>query len=262
MAAVVSSPIAVHSLSACKSPVRFAPGVAGIRFVDEEVCADFQARIAQWRKDTVNLASQEAQHGLRELNNERERLDDLHNDLASITHELQDEQKLREQRVASRSITEAAAARADAARQTKQEYMIAEHSLRDHVQQEEHALFQLQGDADAQYADAQRLLGVYRDRLGFSITRAAPRTVRFAFTRLDKADPAKEFAFTLGLADQQKPLRCYAVHDCSPKVPDLPRLVEKLNRQCSETRWALPRFVCSMRWAFQKLALDAETPEA
>jgi len=258
MAAMIASPAAVSSFGTCRSPGRLALGVAGSRLVDEEACADYQARMAQWRKDTVNSANQEAQHGLRELVHERERLDDLHNDLAGIASELQAEQKLHEQREASRSITEAAAARAEVVLQTKQEYTMANDSLREELEQEERALFELRGDTDEQYADAERLLGMYRDRLGLSITRAAPRTVRFAFTRLDEADPAKEFAFTLGLADQQKPLQSYAVHDCSPQVPELPRLLEKLNKQCRETRWALPRFACSMRRAFQKAALEAE----
>jgi len=258
MAAVMASPSAVRSFGACRSPGRSALGAADVRLVDEEACADYQARIAHWRKETLNSANQEAQHGLRELIHERERLDDLRNDLSSIASELQEEQKLQEQREASRTITEAAAARAEVALKAKQEFIVANESLREDLQQKERALFELQGDTDAQYADAERLLGMYRDRLGLSITRAAPRTVRFAFTRLDEADPAKEFAFTLGIADHQKTTQSYAVHGCSPQVPELPMLLAKLNRQCRESRWGLPRFVCSMRRAFQKLALDHE----
>mmetsp|Transcript_28810 Transcript_28810/g.51296 ORF Transcript_28810/g.51296 Transcript_28810/m.51296 type:complete len:259 (-) Transcript_28810:124-900(-) len=256
MAAVMASPSAVRSFGACRSPGRSALGAAGVRLVDEEACSDYQARIAQWRKDTLNSANQEAQHGLRELIHERERLDDLRNDLSSIASELQEEQKLQEQREASRSINEAAAARAEVVLKAKQEVIEGNRSLAEELQQEERALFELRTDTDAQYAEAERLLGMYRDRLGLSITRAAPRTVRFAFTRLDEADPAKEFAFTLGLADERKHLQGYAVHDCSPKVPELPKLFEKLNKQCRETRWALPQFVCSMRRAFQRVASE------
>mmetsp|Transcript_160646 Transcript_160646/g.296128 ORF Transcript_160646/g.296128 Transcript_160646/m.296128 type:complete len:260 (-) Transcript_160646:148-927(-) len=258
MAAMIASPAAVSSFGTCRSPGRLALGVAGSRLVDEEACADYQARMAQWRKDTVNSANQEAQHGLRELVHERERLDDLRNDLSSIASELQEEQKLQEQREASRSINEAAAARAEVVLKAKQEVIEGNRSLAEELQQEERALFELRTDTDAQYAEAERLLGMYRDRLGLSITRAAPRTVRFAFTRLDEADPAKEFAFTLGIADHQKTTQSYAVHGCSPQVPELPMLLAKLNRQCRESRWGLPRFVCSMRRAFQKLALDHE----
>jgi len=258
MAAVMASPSAVRSFGACRSPGRSALGAAGVRLVDEEACSDYQARIAQWRKDTLNSANQEAQHGLRELIHERERLDDLRNDLSGIASELQEEQKLQEQCEASRSVTDAAAARAQVVLKAKHEFIVANQSLSEDLQQKERALFELRGDTDAQYADAERLLGLYRDRLGLSITRAAPRIVRFAFTRLDKADPAKDFAFTLGIADQQKTSQSYAVHDCSPQVPELPRLLEKLNKQCRESRWALPRFVCSMRRAFQKVALDLQ----
>mmetsp|Transcript_13289 Transcript_13289/g.23041 ORF Transcript_13289/g.23041 Transcript_13289/m.23041 type:complete len:261 (+) Transcript_13289:95-877(+) len=258
MAAMIASPAAVSSFGTCRSPGRLALGVAGTRLVDEEACADYQARMAQWRRETVSSAHQEAQHALRQLVHEHERLDGLRNDLAGMESELQEEQESQEQRDSSRIVTEAAAARAEATLQTKQEYIMTENALHEQLQQEERALFELRGDTDAQYANAERLLGLYRDRLGLSITRAAPRTVRFAFTRLDEADPAKEFAFTLGLADERKHLQGYAVHDCSPKVPELPKLFEKLNKQCRETRWALPRFVCSMRRAFQKAALEAE----
>merc|ERR1719326_362837 len=51
-----------------------------------------------------------------------------------------------------------------------------------------------------------------------------------AFSLIDEADPDREFSFTLGLAasdDQSK--ESYSVDECTPQVPELPKLLEQLN---------------------------------
>lgn len=262
--AVVASPAAARTFVGCRSPGR-SPGrcafVAGGEWrADAEVSADFLTRIAQWRKDAAQSAQAEAQQGLREVVLERERLDYLRSDLADIASELQATSDLHEQgaklREVVRESAEAVAARAEVVVRTKQEFATAHESLRKELRQEDQMLRECRKSGDALYAEAEKLISKYRDHLALSITRAAPHTVRFAFTLLDQADPAREFSFTLGLADQQKLGQSYAVHDCSPSVPHLPKLVEQLNDRCMDSPWALARFVLNMRRLFEKLATN------
>jgi len=79
--------------------------------------------------------------------------------------------------------------------------------------------------------------------------------VRMTFSLLDAADPAREFAFTLGLA-QGEEKAAYDVYNCAPMVPELRGLLAELNHK-PDSAVALPRFICSMRKAFLKLAVWA-----
>jgi hypothetical protein len=126
---------------------------------------------------------------------------------------------------------------------------------------EEQKIAQQKEAADAQHAEALKLLGTYQDRLGLAIVRVAPQTVRMTFSLLDERDPAREFSFVLGLgasdASMDKDADAYHVAECVPAVPALPQLLSALNADASSAV-ALPRFVCGIRRAFLKLAAAAK----
>jgi len=262
------------SASTFKSPLR------GLR-VDacewaggEEIYADAQARVTQWRKDFVSSASFEAQQGLRELCHEREHLKDLEADLAGIQGLVDSASQLQTGGVrlaeVLRSSADAAGSRAQAMVHVCDELRGLSDMNRQKLQQEERKVARQQEVADAQHSEALKLLGTYKDRLGLAITRVAPQTVRMAFSLLDERDPEREFFFTLGLAELEeedshntapgKISEAYGVNECTPHVAELPHLLKELNADASSVT-ALPRFVCSMRRAFLKGAVAAAAPE-
>lgn len=253
MAAIVAgSPAPLRSASS-KSPLRNLPCD---RVASEEVYADAHARVVQWRKDLLNTAGFEAQQGLRELRHEKEVLMDLQSDLAGIQGLVRTSSHLHKggARLAEvlKSSTEAAATRAEAVSRMSQELQEHCQQQREELRKEERKTAIQREAADAQHAEALKLLNTYKDRLGLAISRAAPQTVRMAFSLLDPSDSSREFCFTLGLAESKETkAQVYSVNECMPEVPELSKLLEQLNNGASSTT-ALPRFVCSMRRAFIK----------
>jgi hypothetical protein len=244
--------------TAFKSPLRAFRAESCETVGSEEVYADAQARVAQWRKDVVNSASFEAQQGLRELCHEREQLNDLRADLASVQGLVEAASQLQAggARLAEvvNSSTDAAATRAAGVARVRDELHELCETRKQELQQEELRILEQRAAADAQHAEALKLLGVYKDRLGMQITRVAPQTVRMAFCLIDQSDPQREFSFTLGLANfEEKAADAYSVQECIPDVPDLPKLLANLNADASSST-ALPRFVCNIRRAFVNFA--------
>jgi len=225
----------------------------------QEIYADAQARLAQWRKDMVGSATFDAQQGLRELTHEKEHLNDLQADLAGVQGLVDAASQLQVggTRLAEvlQSATEAAGSRAQAMAGVKDDLheLVKTHELQ--VEQEERKIVQQQEAADSQHEEALKLLSTYRERLGLAIERVAPQTVRMTFSLLEEREPEKEFLFTLGLG-QPDGSEGYCVSECAPDVPDLAKLLEELNMNASSAT-ALPRFVCCMRRAFLKLSSPA-----
>jgi hypothetical protein len=204
----------------------------------------------------LNTAGFEAQQGLRELRHEKEVLRDLQSDLAGIQGLVRTSAHLHNggARLAEvlKSSTDAAATRAEVVSRMNQELQEYCQQQREELRKEERKTALQRETADAQHAEALNLLNIYKDRLGLAISRAAPQTVRMAFSLLDPSDPKREFFFTLGLAEsKQTKSPVYSVNECMPEVPELPKLLEQLNSGASSIT-ALPRFVCSMRRAFIK----------
>jgi hypothetical protein len=226
--------------------------------------------LVQWRKDFVSSASFEAQQGLRELSHERDHLRDLKADLTSVQGLVEAASQLQSggARLAEvlHSSSEAAGSRAQTMIGVCEELNGLCVTHRQELQQEEHKIARQQEVADKQHAEALKLLGTYKDRLGLAITRVAPQTVRMAFSLLDERNPKREFAFILGLAASESQPNTkqesahasgdYSVCECSPQVPELPELLAGLNKDASSAT-ALPRFVCSMRRAFLKHTVAA-----
>lgn len=265
MAAVlVCSPAATHG-SAFRSPLRNVGSVAGIERTtgSEEVFGDAQAHLTQWRKDFVSSASFEAQQGLRDLCHEREQLKDLHADLAGMQGLVEAASQLQvgDARLAEvlQSSTKAAVSRGQVVAHASDELRQLNEVHSKELQQEERRVVRAGLAAEAQHAEALKLLGTYSERLGLAITRVAPQTVRMALSLIDECDLQREFFFTLGIADAQggKASEAYSVCECSPDVPELPQLLAELNAEAASVT-ALPRFVCSMRRSFAKLASAAK----
>jgi len=265
MATPLASPVPSQA-QGFKSPLRAFRAEACERVGSEETYADAQACVSQWRKDLLHSASFEAQQGLRELSHEREHLKDLQADLAGVQVLVSAATQLQAggARLAEvlHSSTEAAGTRAQTVAHVCDDLCELREKHRQDLEEEERNIAQRQEVADAQHAEAFKLLDTYKDRLGLAISRVAPQTVRMAFTLIDECDPAQEFFFTLGLGDLEsaehdtlpgKSSEGYHVRECVPQVPMLPQLLIELNANASTTT-ALPRFVCSMRRSFLKLS--------
>lgn len=248
-----------HQARGFRSPLRdFGVDVCDM-VGSEDAYGDAQARVAQWRKDLVSSAGFDAQQGLRDLCYERAHLKDLQADLSGVQGLVETASQL--QAGGARlvevlhSSSNAAGSRSQAVVAVKEELNALVNSHHEQIQKEDLNIAQQQDVADAQHEEALKLLATYKERLGLSITRVAPQTVRMAFSLLDECEPEREFVFTLGLGDveAEKSSDGYHVCECVPHVSDLQALVTELNANASSAT-ALPRFVCSMRRAFLKLS--------
>lgn len=251
MAFLANSPASARCAHA-RSPLRAATVEAS-----SDRCAEAGARVALWRQDLACAASSEAQQALRELCHEREYLADLQADLAGVQGLVKAASRLHAggaklADVVHRSVG-ASETRAEALASVRDEFLDLCETHREELVQEEREIVMQREAADAKHAEALKLLAVYRDQLGLSISREAPQAVRMVFTAIDRSDLAREFLFTLGLGNAEKSCHKggYCVSECVPSVPELPRLLEELNADASSAS-SLPRFVCSMRRAFRK----------
>jgi len=261
MAAVVMGSPLPASVAAARSPLRnstFRPQ-AQVDGKTDEAYAAAESRASQWRRDLTQSVGSEMQRGLRELCRERAHLVDLQADLAAACSNVEAAKQMHadgEQLVEAASCErEAASERSEALTRARDELLRTRDANLEALKLEESEAKRHREEAEGRRAQAEKLLNTYRDRLGFSITREAPHTVRMTFY-LDKADPERAFGFTLGLASEEEGTG-YNVHDCVPVVPELPALLADLNNNVDSVV-ALPRFVCSMRRAFLKLVCPAQ----
>jgi len=219
----------------------------------EEVFAATQTRATQWRKDSTRALQLELQRGVEELRRERACLEDLRSDLqgAEQLTEAARRMKTEGSRLAEvmRQSAEAVAQRAEVALSTRDKLREAHSARQKELRHEEELLAERRRAAEVQEAEMEAFLGLYRERLGLAVLRAAPRTVRLAFTLLDEDSPAREFSLTLGIDEQQG----YCVSECSPQVPQVGALLGILNSSAGSPT-ALPAFACGMRRAFQGVA--------
>lgn len=241
-----------------RSPLRNFRAEACEGVATAEVNADALARLVQWRKDTVAKARFEAQQGLCDLSHEQEQLKDLQKDLTNAQTLVQVASQLQAggARLSEvlRSSAEAGMTRAQAAARINEDLRGAWEKRQEQLEQQRRSNAVQQAQADAQHEEALKLLAIYKDRLGLDITRAAPQTVRMSFSLLDEKDPNREFSFLLGLAASGGSANDnYCLQNCVPSVPELTPLLKELNENAQLTS-ALPRFVCSMRRAFCKVA--------
>eukprot|EP00420_Gonyaulax_spinifera_P032143 CAMPEP_0197880646 /NCGR_PEP_ID=MMETSP1439-20131203/8383_1 /TAXON_ID=66791 /ORGANISM="Gonyaulax spinifera, Strain CCMP409" /LENGTH=284 /DNA_ID=CAMNT_0043500209 /DNA_START=26 /DNA_END=878 /DNA_ORIENTATION=- len=224
MAAAVALPESPRAFG-MRSPGRSAAPASQL----DEVLACTHVKVAQWRKGAVQAAQLEAQCGLRELRREGALLGDLQSDLASTKELVEAARRLKDEGrrlgEAMRHSADAGAHRCEVAARTRDQIREALEAQEQELQEVEALLEERKAAVGVQGSEIDRLLGLYRDRLGFSITRVAPQTVRMAFTLLDERSPSREFSFTLGLADSKG----YRLLDCAPAVPEAEALLERLN---------------------------------
>jgi len=256
MAAVMSYSPELASASTFKSPLRTLGAEVCERFSNEEMYADSQARLTQWRKDLAMTAKFDAQQGLRDLQHEREHLADLRVDLAGVQGLVESASQLQ---AGGARLVEVVHSSSEASGSRVRAMTRVHDELHESCEMQKQKLQQVNGDiterreaADSHHAEALKMLGTYKDRLGLAITRVAPQTVCMSFSLLDPCDSKREFSFILGLADSKG----YSVNVCAPQVPELSQLLNDLNADATSVT-ALPRFVCSMRRAFSKVAGDA-----
>lgn len=261
MASFLHSSPELAATATFKSPLRSFGADPCERVASEDLYADAQIRLTQWRRDLVGSASFDAQQGIRELCHERDHIRDLQTDLAGIQGLVQAASQL--QAGGSRlvqvvqSSSEATSSRAQAASAICDELHRSRELRKQQLDQEDRKIVQQQAAADAHHAEARKLLETYSERLGLAITRVAPHTVRMAFSLLDPCDPKREFFFILGLAKSDgKDGDSYVVQESEPHVPEVSRLLAQLNSDADSVA-ALPRFVCSMRRAFLKSSTGA-----
>lgn len=258
MAAVVAcSPTSVHG-AAFKSPHHNFRQEACDRFGSDEIYGDARARVVQWRKDFLSAASFEAQQGLRELHHEQEHLKDLNSDLTVIQGLVQVASQMQNDGARLAEVlngsSEAGTARGQAIACISDELHRCCERQKEELQQQQQKIAEQREVANAQHAEALKLLDVYKNRLGLTISRVAAQTVLMSFTLIDDSNPTKEFSFVLGIADTGKTgCEGYSVCDCTPYVSELPTLLEDLNSHVGSAT-ALPRFVSSMRREFIKAA--------
>lgn len=216
----------------------------------EEAYAAADSGISQWRRDVTQSAGHDMQRYLQELGRERAHLADLRADLTGVSSLVEGATQLRHdgEQLAQAFHTSVGLAdeRAQAVARARDELI----SQRDaHHEALKHEIQELEGQrraAEERRIEAEKLLSAYHDRLGLAISHQGPKTVRMAFSLIQKAAPEQEFAFTLSLTEVDG---CFNVSDCVPMVPEFNDLLAELKLNSTRSS-ALPRFVCSMRRAF------------
>jgi hypothetical protein len=211
------------------------------------------SKLVRWRQQSTRSAQLELRRCIQGLRQERADLDSSRLGASETEQLLKDTKvakvwtaKLEE---ATRQSASAAAKQAEAAKSTGVQLREAHWAVEEELGREEEALAARRCSARVAVQGIDQLLGLYRERLGLAISRAAPQTVQIAFTLLDQKEPSREFSLTLGLASSEG----YYVLDCSPPVPQLGHLLAQLNRT-AEAPTALPAFVVGVRNEFKRAA--------
>ncbi|CAJ1340146.1 unnamed protein product [Effrenium voratum] len=253
MAAVMASPSPARAFDFdYRSPARVegSPLPCGPGCSDrlEEVCAASQKRVMQWRKERSQAMNLAAQRGLQEILHEEDVLDELQADLVAVEELMEAARHFREEGSklgeAVLQCMKAAGDRTEVIAQAKEILRGAREDYRKELDAEERRLAEMKEASRAQQLDIEDFLWRYSRCLGLEVSRVAAQTVKLNFTLLDEATPEREFSVVLCLAKEG-----YAASSCSPEVPELPELVERLNQDALSAS-AVPLFVCGLRRAF------------
>jgi len=219
-----------------------------------------ESQMGRWRRDLIGSIGFEAQTGIEELARERRHLADLQADLENTRSMVEAAKRLdangRRMAACLSDSEQAASERAETVANAldKLDEQKSTHELE--LQHERHILEEQRCEAEERHEEALRMLSTYWSRLGLSLSREAPQLIRASFIFIDPEEPAREFAFTLGLAEDGT--SSYKVQDCLPQIPKLDELLAELNKD-SQSRAALPRFLCGMRKAFAESVKSTAT---
>lgn len=221
-----------------------------------EVLADHNDRLSQWRRERSQALQQEGHQALRDLKAERRSLEmleaaaqesaKLKGDVIEVKHRGEQLAKTVHHGI------EAMAKRSEAAAQARDRFRELERRRVEEIQSEERAQAEHADFAAKRLQEVDNFLSLFKDHLGLQLARVAPQTVRFALTLVDEEHPDREFAFVLAAPDGGD----YEVRECSPALPPrrLVGLVKRLNDGLPDASSALPAFLCCMRIAFQELS--------
>mmetsp|Transcript_35746 Transcript_35746/g.70854 ORF Transcript_35746/g.70854 Transcript_35746/m.70854 type:complete len:245 (-) Transcript_35746:125-859(-) len=220
--------------------------------LDERLTAS-HGKLVRWRQESARSAQLELRRCIQGLRQERADLENLRLGVADTERLLKDTSvakawnaKLEE---AACQFASVATKQAEAANSARVQICETHRAVEEELGREEEALAARRCSARVAAQGIEQLLGLYRERLGLAISRAAPQTVQIAFTLLDQEEPSREFSLTLGLASSEG----YCVLDCSPPVLQLGHLLARLNSN-AEAPTALPAFVVGMRKEFKRAA--------
>lgn len=225
----------------------------------DETLAESHCRLARWRQERTRVSQFELRRCVHSLKQERAELEDLRLSATDIQRQVKDVEAARSLRHKVGEATDlsakTASRHAETALSAKVQLCEGRETFERRLQHDEQALASRQCSVTEMAGKMERFLSLYREHLGFAISRAAPQTIRMAFTLLDHSDPSREFYLTLRLTFPEG----YHVLDCSPPVPQLISLVGKLN-DSADSSSALPTFVCGIRQAFKQRTTIARDP--
>lgn len=219
-------------------------------------------QMSRWRKETVHSIGREVSEKFEELRQARRQLSDLKTDLESIKESLEATRKLT---VHGKRTAQALEASENSARERAQAIELARAELLRQDQKHQRDLQEASDrsasqkkEAKERHEEATKLISTYERRMGLTIAREAPQTVKVSFALVDKADLCREFSFILDASSSADGASSsFRVSDVTPEVPKVHELLAELN-EGRNTRAALPRFLCSMRKAFQELSSRAD----
>lgn len=242
------SPVVSPNMPRCKSPPRTSSKLS-------ELLATSQLQITQWAKDRASDARADAQEHLVALQRKREHVDDLQADLKSILQKIEIARRVKQEGShlgeAMRASVAAAGQRSSRMSTVKGKLGDSHEEILQDLQNTEFQLAEQRCASQAKLAGVTQFLDVYRDRLGLDIVPGS-KSVRMGFTFIED-DHTKQSSFTLGLEDS--PSTAYRISACDPPVPELPELLDRLNKE-TRSASALPAFACGMRKAFKKHATN------
>jgi len=254
-AAMAAVMVAAPAVPGSPGGFDFRSVVRGPSWIDEAF-ADSDDRLVQWRKGHIQALHQDAQRAARELKRERVGLEDLSTDITNTARLQADAAKLRiEGARLGEAVLEAvssAAKRSEAASQARDSFLRVEQVHLTELHEEERALGEQDAAVASRLAEVECFLGLYQERLGLRLSRAAPQMVRLAFTLIDERRPEREFSFTLGLHGGVDAGVGYHIAACDPPLPQrrAAPLLRRLNDSHPSEATALPAFICGMRRVF------------
>mmetsp|Transcript_62580 Transcript_62580/g.116391 ORF Transcript_62580/g.116391 Transcript_62580/m.116391 type:complete len:219 (+) Transcript_62580:62-718(+) len=211
----------------------------------------------RWIKERPQALQAELQRGIREVRAESAQLAALRNELANLQEVRVENARLEaEGQILHGALAVSAdgvSARAASLMRIGDQLETALRESEQEVLRLEKVLAEQRKQAEVEASEIDSFLSTYSERLGLSLTRVAPKTVRVRFTLIDKERPDREYCFNLSVADEESASRPrYAVSACQPPVERLADLLATLNRDAGSAA-GFSAFMCGMRRAFQSV---------
>eukprot|EP00933_Yihiella_yeosuensis_P062015 TRINITY_DN6492_c0_g1_i1.p1 TRINITY_DN6492_c0_g1~~TRINITY_DN6492_c0_g1_i1.p1 ORF type:complete len:248 (-),score=63.43 TRINITY_DN6492_c0_g1_i1:164-907(-) len=219
----------------------------------EEVCFSAQAASSKWRQQQQQVLENAAQVGVQEIRCEQSAFEELGADFMEVSRLTQDASELRtESEILGEAIRKSikdSGGRSAKAAEIRDAILAAWASLQEETRQAEELLEMNSKTLDLRADGLQRLLSVYKDRLGLDIVRLAPQTLQLTFTLIDATE--EDYSVTLHSSDGR-----FQLQSCSHDSPLFEIYLEHFN-QHFEAPAALPSFLCGLRQIFTEASKAA-----